>query len=193
MREQPLAFLVAHRHALEIMIGDLAGEVAGIEVGGAQAPFDAGDRHARRGVGVRDAMRIGQMAVEQRMLDEAGTVHRIGRVVELVAVDVDLDQVRRLHFAEVQPERVDQEGAFLARHLQRDVIVDHLGPAEHVEHAVAGGELLAGLPLGSGHGGIAQRGGHHTSPKAFFVDRVCHARGGACNCCRLRPAQRSAF
>ena len=45
-------------------------------------------------------------------------------------------------------------------HAQRDVVEDHLGPAEQVEHPVAGGQLHAGLPLGVGHrdGGSSRRG-----------------------------------
>ena len=51
----------------------------------------------------------------------------------------------------VQAEGVDQELLVAARHAarqaHRDVVVDHLGPAERVEHAVARGQLHARGPL----------------------------------------------
>src|SRR6185295_18336268 len=65
---------------------------------------------------------------------------------------------------------VDQEARLGAGHAQRDVVEDHLGPAEHVEDAVAGGELDARLSLGLGHRrvrrgarGVLQVDGHGRS------------------------------
>src|SRR3546814_1753379 len=53
MLEQPYAFLLAHRDALEIMIGDLAHIVAGIEIGRLQSALERADRHRCGRVGVR--------------------------------------------------------------------------------------------------------------------------------------------
>jgi hypothetical protein len=96
---------------------------------------------------VTDRVRPIEVAVEIRMLDEAGQVHRIVAAVELVAVDVDLDQVRGADFRIKQAEGIDQEGARLARHAQRDVVVDRFRPAKLVEHAVAGGQFLPDMPF----------------------------------------------
>ena len=161
MLDQPLALLRTHRHPLEIMIGDPADEVARIEIRRAQAALKRADRHAGGGVGVHDAVRIGQMPVEQRVLDKPRLVDAVRAVVELVAVDVDLDEAGGGHLAEMQPERVDQERARLPRHVDGDMVVDHLRPAEHVEHAVAGGEFGPRLPLFVTDPGTGLDGGGH--------------------------------
>src|SRR3546814_16012767 len=74
MREQPFAFLLANGDALEIMIGDLAHEVAGIEVRRLQPALERADRHRRGRMGVDDRMRIGQFAVDQAVLYKASLV-----------------------------------------------------------------------------------------------------------------------
>src|SRR3546814_17069934 len=84
MREQPFAFLLANGDALEIMIGDLAHEVAGIEVRRLQPALERADRHRRGRMGVDDRMRIGQFAVEQAVLDKA----RLVDVPWIVGVDL---------------------------------------------------------------------------------------------------------
>src|SRR3546814_3345945 len=75
MLEQPYAFLLAHRDALEIMIGDLAHIVAGIEIGRLQSALERADRHRCGRVGVDDRVRVGQFAVEQAVLDERSEEH----------------------------------------------------------------------------------------------------------------------
>ena len=188
MLDQALALFGTDSDAFEIVIGDLPGEVAGVEIGRAQPSFDRADRHPGGGVRVHDAMRIGQMPVEQRVLSEAGEIDRIGIVVELVAVNVDLDEVGGGDFAEMQPERVDQEGPILVRHLQRDVVVDHLVPTKHREHAVAGGELLARLPFSLADLRIAERCSHDSLLSLHFAT-LSHARGrGAIAARRRRPS-----
>ena len=81
------------------------------------------------------------------MLDETGLVHGIGIIVQLVAVDIDLDQVGRLDLAEQKAERIDEEGIGLARHFYGDVVVDRFGPPHHVEDTVACGQLLTDFPF----------------------------------------------
>src|SRR6185369_3959394 len=55
------------------------------------------------------------------------------------------------HITARVPERIDQEPNLGSGHARRDVVEDHLDPAQHVEDAVAGRELHASLPLGIGH------------------------------------------
>ena len=59
-------------------------------------------------------------------------------------------------------------------HAQRDVVEDHLGPAEHVEDAVGGGELDARLALGLGHRRFLHRPrrGLHVDRHGFSLLRV---------------------
>src|SRR3546814_12114842 len=72
--DEALAFLLAHRHALEIMVGELAGEVAGVEIDRLEPDLERADSHRRGGVRVDDRMRVGQDAVEQDVLAEARLV-----------------------------------------------------------------------------------------------------------------------
>lgn len=122
-----------------------------VKVGLLQPLFEAGHGHAGGGVGVHDAMRALDAAVEGGVHHEASRVHTVRGRVQHLALQVDLDQVACGDFAVVQPERVDQELLFIARNAirqaQRDVVVDHLGPAQMGEHAVAGGQLYAGGPF----------------------------------------------
>ena len=78
-------------------------------------------------------------------------VDRPPRLAQRIALEVDQHEVRGSDFAIVQAERVDEETDFGARHSRSDVIEDQLIPAEHVEDAIAGGELHARLALGVRH------------------------------------------
>src|SRR3546814_17091755 len=62
----------------EIVIGDLAREIARVEIGRPQPAFDRRHRHSRGGVRVHDAMRVGEVAVEDGVLGEAREVDREG-------------------------------------------------------------------------------------------------------------------
>ena len=128
------------------------------------------------------------------MLGKPGLVDRIRAVVELVAVNVDLDQIGRGNFAEMETERVDEERILLARHLQGDMIINHLVPAKMRENAVTGGELLAraGFFMGPVRTALVS----HFSLHINIVDNYfCHSlarddSGGERKLCgRVCPAQ----
>ena len=61
------------------------------------------------GVRVHHAVGVGQGVVDGGMHGEARGVHRPGAVVQLVALQVDLEQIAGRDFAVMQAERVDQE------------------------------------------------------------------------------------
>lgn len=92
-------------------------------------------------------MRILQVPVKQAVLDESGPVHRKFAAIQLVDVDIDLDEIRRLHLGKVKSKGIDQECVVLVRHLYRDVIEDGLVPAHHREDTIGGSKLLPRLPL----------------------------------------------
>ena len=81
------------------------------------------------------------------MDDEAGLVHRVAGVLDHVAIDVDLHQVRRRDLVVVEAEGVDQEVDVGARHAHRQVAVDQLGPAEVVDQPVGGRQLDPQCPF----------------------------------------------
>ena len=92
IRDQPLALVQLGRDAFEVVIGDVvAGDHRGLRMG--QQPF-AHCRHRLpvRRVEVEHRGGVVACGVDRRMDDEAGAVHRRGRIVDLVAVEVDLDQ-----------------------------------------------------------------------------------------------------
>ena len=82
------------------------------------------------------------------MLGEARLVDHVLRRADIVALDIDLDQVRRGNFVIEQAEGVDEEDVFLTRDGNRDMVVDALAPAEVIEDAVTGCQVLPRLPFG---------------------------------------------
>jgi hypothetical protein len=70
-----------------------------------------------------------------------------GRLLEDVAVDVDLDQARGGDLLAEVAIGVDQELVVLARHPHRDVVVDQVGPAVMGDQPVGGGQFDPRLPL----------------------------------------------
>ena len=83
--------------------------MAFIEIGSSPS-FSRAHRHAGAGVGVHHHLVArGVRHVDGRMDDEAGIVHRMLRLADVVAVEVDLHQVRRRDLVVVEAERVDQE------------------------------------------------------------------------------------
>src|SRR3546814_5686452 len=72
---------------------------------------------------------------------------------------VDLHQVGGCHLLIHQPERVDQEMPFCARHPRRDMGIDQVVHAEHAEYPVDRGEFFADLAFL----GRAGRSEEHTS------------------------------
>ncbi len=113
-----------------------------------QAFFLAGDRDAGVGMGVQHAGGVVVRRVDCGMDDEGGDIDAVRRVVELVAFGVDLHEGRRGDLVEQQAVGVDKELVFTPRHARRNVVVDQVVHAEPGDHAIAGGELDAGLPFG---------------------------------------------
>jgi hypothetical protein len=71
----------------------------------------------------------------------------VRRVVELVALGVDLDEGRRGDLVEQQTVGIDEELVVVPRHARRNVVIDQVVHAEPGDHAIAGGELDADLPF----------------------------------------------
>src|SRR3546814_19154114 len=70
MLEYPSAFLLAHRDALEIMIGDLAHIVAVIEIGRSPSALERADRTRCVCVGMDASVRVGPFAVATAFMAE---------------------------------------------------------------------------------------------------------------------------
>ena len=85
--------------------------------------------------------------MDRGMDDEAGAVHRGGHIVDLVAVEIDLDQRRGGDLFEHQIVRVDEEVMLGAGDARRDVREDEIGPAEVGDETIRRGEIDTDLPL----------------------------------------------
>ena len=144
---QPRALVGVHGDALEVVIRELAVQLRAVEVAHRQPGLRAGHRHAGRGVRVHHAVRAGNAVVDRRVHGEAGRVHRPVGMPDDVPPQVDAHQVRRGHLGVVQAEGVDQEVLVRTGDADRDVVVDQLGPAEHGEDPVAGGQVDPQPPL----------------------------------------------
>ena len=77
----------------------------------------------------------------------AGSVDAIGRVVQHIAVEVDLDQVGRRDLVIYRPVGVDQDLVILARDPRRDMVEVEVVPAVMEHQPVTGGEIDAHLPF----------------------------------------------
>lgn len=141
--DQPLAFAEVDRDALEIVIRNLAVELRAVEIVRGQSMLRAGDRHAFGGMGMHDVMRILARRMNRRMNREAWCVHRSKAAVDDTTLDIDLDEIGRGDLAVHQAELIDQEMALRSRNARGDVIVDQLGPAEHVADAIECRQVFA--------------------------------------------------
>src|SRR5262245_49491524 len=99
-------------------------------------------------MGVDDAIDVVASAVDCAVNDEPGLVHGSVRLLDEIAIEIDLDEVRGRHLLEQQAETVEQEMTGLARNARRNVGVDQIGPTEMLHQAVARGEIDALLPFG---------------------------------------------
>jgi hypothetical protein len=97
-----------HGDAFEVVIREVVGELRGVEVRDRQALARAGDCHAGRRVHVHHAMRVLDMTVDRRVGRKAGRIDRPLRRADDMALEIDFDEIRGLHFAVVQAEGVDQ-------------------------------------------------------------------------------------
>ena len=93
-------------------------------------------------------MQVVARAVNRAVQRKAGGVGGVLGRIDQRAVEPDLQQVRRRHLVVVEPERVDQVVALGPGQAHRDVVEDHLGPAEKVDQVVAMRELHAQRPFG---------------------------------------------
>ncbi len=96
---------------------------------------------------VQHAAHFRPRLVHRAVDDEACRIHREGRVVQLVALHVDLDQARGGDLVEHQPVGIDQELVFGARYrfgqLGADVGEDKVAPAIERDQPVAGSQVDA--------------------------------------------------
>ena len=90
------------------------------------------------------------------------------KLADRIFVDLDLAKEDDLKIAESLRKRINQELSLPARdtlgQAHRDVVINHLGPAEHGEYAVTGGELYARALL------VGVQGGQHGRA---FRNRSC--------------------
>ena len=89
-----------------------------------------------------------------RMDDEARRVDDVVGVLDDVALEVDLDQVRRRHLAEMDPVGIDQEVFLAPGHPRRDMGREQVVHVEMGDEPVTGGEIDADVPFRLGHRGV---------------------------------------
>ena len=79
--------------------------------------------------------------------DESRRVNVERRLVDQIAVEVDLDQAGCGDFVKHEPKRIEQEMLFLAGHARRYVGKHELAPSVVVGEAVEAGELDPPFPF----------------------------------------------
>ena len=145
------------------MIADLADKVAGIKIGWLQPALNRADRHRRRGVGVDDAVHIGQLFVEHAVLCKACLIDRIKRAIQRLSGGIYLHQIGGANLAKMQAIRIDKKGIILTRHFKRDMIINHFIPAHHSKNTITGCQQFARLALILAHFRLGFDCGRHNS------------------------------
>src|SRR5262245_50804968 len=79
---------------------------------------------------VDDAFDFRPAEIYRAVDHKAGVVWLVFRRLDLVAIDIDLDQVRRGDLVEHQSHRINQELAGFARHARRIMREDQIVPAK---------------------------------------------------------------
>ena len=146
---QRLALGEVDRRTLVIVIADVAMK-ADRGLRHRQEPAGhGGDRHARAGVGVQDALDLGAGLVDRAVDHVAGCVDPVigVRLPDDVAFEVDLDEARRRDLLVEKAVEIDQQMVVAAGDARGDVVVDQIGHPVGVDQAVAGREIETGLPL----------------------------------------------
>lgn len=111
-----------------------------------KAALEHRNRHARAGMEVQYAMRVIARRVDGAVDDKPGLVDLVLARRDFVPIGINLDEARRGNFVERPAERIDQKVG-LARHPQRHMGVDQVGPAEVGYESVARSQIHAGSPL----------------------------------------------
>jgi hypothetical protein len=172
---QPLALLGLEGGAgVLVVVGDLAhhadlGLADLLDARVLQPGERAGERHVRVEYGGR---RLRQHLVDRRMDAIAGALDVAGAALDLAVVDADLHEGRGLHLRPVQAERDLVVAVGLAGDDEGEVVEDALVEPVLDGHAVGGGQIDAGLPLGgaavlAGDGGDFELHLHSSSTGAL--------------------------
>ena len=144
--DQARLLLVVQGHAFVVVVAE-AGQDEDRELRDRQqAALLRRDRDAVQRVGVHHALHVVARRMHRAVDDEAGRVDRERRLLQHLALDVDLDQARRRDLVEHQAVGIDQV-VLGAGDPGGDVGEDEVVPAEQGDQAVGGGEVEAGLPF----------------------------------------------
>ena len=127
---QPRLLVVVEGRALEVVIAEAAQHGHGVLRDRQQALGLGRHRNAVQGVGVQHEPGVVTGSVDGAVDDEARRVHGKRRLLQLVALLVDLDQAGGGDLVEEHAVGVDQEMILRSRHARRDVRVHEVFPAE---------------------------------------------------------------
>ena len=140
-------FVIAQGDTFVVVVGQRAQHKGGLLAERQHAALLRADGHARAGVGVQHAARVFTPLVNAAVNDETRRVDGVGRVAELVAVLVDLDQAGGRDFVKHHAVGVDQKMVFGAGNAGADVGEHQVAPAIRCHQPIAGGQVAAQLPF----------------------------------------------
>ncbi|MNS72100.1 hypothetical protein D3C72_1055000 [compost metagenome] len=142
---------MVQRQAFVAVIGDLMLQQAGVLADRQQAVLLRRHAHAVHRVQVDDEPGVLARRMDRRMNGEARRIDEAGRLLNDVAVQIDLHQGRGCNFIEIPTVRVDQEVVLGPRHPGRDVGEDHVVPPVQRYQPIEGRQFNPHLPFGFGH------------------------------------------
>ena len=145
--DQALALIEVERDALIVVIGEPWQGDQGMLGERQEALGLGGDGDALVGVHVNHVLGVLARGVDGRVDGETRRIDEIGRVLEDVAVKVDLHQRRGGDLLEEIAVRIDQELVLRPWNPGGNVGVDQVVPAFARHKAIEGGEIDADLPF----------------------------------------------
>ncbi|MNT46403.1 hypothetical protein D3C72_1830410 [compost metagenome] len=144
---QPLALVVVQRQPFIAVIGDLMLQQAGVLADRQQAVLLRRHPHPVHRVQVDDELGVLARGVDRRVDGETGGIDEAGRVLNDVAVQIDLHQRRGCNFIEIPAVGIDQKMMLRPWHAGRDMGEDHVVPAVQSHQPIQGGQFDPRLPL----------------------------------------------
>ena len=99
-------------------------------------------------MGMNDAHGVFTRGVDGAVNGVASVIDLVRRVIEDIALKIDLHKIGRRHLVPAQPERIEQKMVIGTRHTRRNMIVDQRRrPAIQMGESVRRGKIDANLPF----------------------------------------------
>ncbi|MNN67308.1 hypothetical protein D3C81_1829340 [compost metagenome] len=142
---------MVQRQAFIAVIGYLVLQQAGVLADGQKTVFLGRHADAAHRMQMDDEPGVLARRMDGRVNSESSRIDEIGRLLNNVAVQIDLHQRRGCNFIEIPAVGIDQEVMLRSGHAGGNMGKDHVVPPVQGHQAVKRRQFDPHLPLGLGH------------------------------------------